>query len=100
MSSTIDRVNKEMPGHTDTLSMAMNQMSDTNKHALHNQMTINAVIMTLEPFRSLWAPRFETQFPFLPSPYFRPRCKLRIGPWSEWEVEWGLTEVTCVVIVL
>jgi len=47
MSSTTDRVNKEMPGHTDTLSLAMNQMSDTNKHALRNQMTINAVIMTL-----------------------------------------------------
>jgi hypothetical protein len=41
-------VNKEMPGHTDTLNMATNQMTDTNKHALHIQMKITAVIMTIQ----------------------------------------------------
>jgi len=50
MASTIDAVNKETPGHTDTLNMAMNQMNDTNKHALHSQMKINAVIMTLHVY--------------------------------------------------
>ena len=43
-------MNKETPGHTDTLNMAMNQMTDTNKHALHSQMKIYAVIMTLHVY--------------------------------------------------
>jgi len=47
MSSAIHAVNKEMPGHTDTLNVAMNQTTDTNKHALHSQTKINAVIKTL-----------------------------------------------------
>jgi ABC-type molybdate transport system permease subunit len=47
MSCRIDAVNKEMPGHTDTLNMAMYQMTDTNKHAPHSQMKINALIITL-----------------------------------------------------
>jgi hypothetical protein len=50
MSSTIHAVNKETPGHTDILNMAMNQTTDTNKHALHSQMKINAVIMTLHVY--------------------------------------------------
>jgi hypothetical protein len=50
MSSTVHAVNKETPSHTDILNMAMNQTTDTNKHALHSKMKINAVIMTLHVY--------------------------------------------------
>jgi hypothetical protein len=46
MSSKIDAMNKETPGQIHTLNMATNQTTDINKHALHSQMKINAVIIT------------------------------------------------------